>query len=234
MEITVRSVKVLKAGTNQYGDWKLVKVYTDNEEYTTLADGADHITGGSTINITDMDEDAKGKKFKKFEIIALGNIPSVPVGTDQPSDNEYWERKQAIERSSIEAQVAFKGMVELISTGMVKADTREYKATIEWAMTRLHSVSQIMAKIEEAKGETNKGSKGNKKAQTEPADRQDSGEATEPKTAGQLFNWIMSQDKNIKVPRAWIEAEYGVSHGEALTIETIQELYNQIKADKEW
>ena len=81
---------------------------------------------------------------------------------------------------------------------------------------------------------TVKDSKGNKKAQTEPADRQDSGEATEPETAGQLFNWIMSQDKNIKVPRAWIEAEYGVSHGEALTIETIQELYNQIKADKEW
>ncbi|MBA7652593.1 hypothetical protein ES703_60428 [subsurface metagenome] len=139
---------------------------------------------------------------------------------------------------SIESQVAFKGMVELISTGMVKADTNEYKATIEWAMSRLHSVAQIMATIEEAKVETTKTDKDNK-ADNQPEDEkqdigQDSGKVDIPKTPGQLFTWIRSRDKNITSPRAWIEANYEVSHGEVLTVEKIKELENQIKKDKGW
>ena len=58
-----------------------------------MADDADHILGGSTINITDMDEDAKGKKFKKFEILSLGDTPSVsaekePAKPYQPAPQE--------------------------------------------------------------------------------------------------------------------------------------------------
>ena len=228
MEIIVKGIKVLKTGTNDYGEWKLVKVTTEDEEYTTLAKEANLIPNGATINITDMDEDAKGKKFKKFEIVNGDNISQVSGNSPTPKRSE----RDSSTNDSIEAQVAFKGMVELISTGMVKANTMEYKATIEWAMSRLHSVEQIMATIEEAKGETNKANEGSLESQAKLADRQDSGEAI--KTAGDLFNWIISKDKNIKVPRVWLEAEYDVLNGEVLTIKRIGELYSQIKKDKEW
>jgi len=134
---------------------------------------------------------------------------------------------------SIESQTAFKGMVELISTGMVKADTREYKATIEWAMSRLHSVSQIMAKIEEAKGETNKDSK----TSDEPKEGAGSGqnsdkdESAEPKTVGEFLTYLTQH--GIKAPRAWLEVEHNVKAGETLTVKVCKELYNKIK-DKEW
>jgi len=140
---------------------------------------------------------------------------------------------KADRNDSIGAQVAFKGMVELISTGMVAKDSKEYKATIEWAMTRLHSVSQIMAKIEEVQGDT-KTVQGSPKAQGQPPDRQDSGEATDVKSAGELYNWIMSKDPSIKAPRIWIQTGYGITDKEVLTMEKCGELYNQIKADKEW
>ncbi len=71
MNIKVKSTKVLKTGTNNYGEWKLVGVTTDEDvEYTTLAKEADIIGEGVTINISNMDENAKGQKsFKKFEFV---------------------------------------------------------------------------------------------------------------------------------------------------------------------
>ena len=58
MQITVKSVKVLKTGTNRYGDWKLIQVITAEDiTYTTLANDAETITSGSNINIKDMDKD---------------------------------------------------------------------------------------------------------------------------------------------------------------------------------
>ena len=136
---------------------------------------------------------------------------------------------------SIEAQVAFKGMVELISTGMVKTGTEEYKATIGWAMSRINLPSVIIDKIEEAQGGI-KTVKSSPKAQGKSPAGQDSGQATdgEPKNAGELFNWIMSKDPSIKAPRLWIQTGYGVTDKEILTMEKCGELYNQIKADKEW
>ncbi len=119
-----------------------------------------------------------------------------------------------VERNdSIESQVAFKGMIELIATGIVKNSTKEYKATIEWAMSRLHSVAQIMAEVEKAKVAT---------------DNQEQ-DSEAPKTAGEFLNWIMKLDPNIKAPRAWLQVEYGVTDKEILTAERIKELYDKIK-----
>ena len=132
MKIAVKSVKVLKTGTNQYGDWKLVKVYTDEGiEYTTLAEEADQIPGGSTINITDMDEDEKGKKFKKFEIIVMGNVPPSSGGGNLPPGggnagmtNEMWDQKQRVERDSIEAQTRAERITELwIASKIMETDS---------------------------------------------------------------------------------------------------------------
>ncbi|KKL69717.1 hypothetical protein LCGC14_2112110 [marine sediment metagenome] len=112
MQITVKSVKVLKTGNNNYGEWKLVKVYTDKGEYTTLYTDADQIPGGSVINITDMDEDDKGKRFKKFEIIAAGATPpSTPPSSDMSKDE--WAEKDMVKRASIEGQNALTNLTNL-------------------------------------------------------------------------------------------------------------------------
>ena len=139
---------------------------------------------------------------------------------------------------SIESQVAFKGMIELIATGMVKTGTREYNATLEWGMSRLHSVAQIVAKIEEVKGEITKSSKDSKvdnKSQDEGEGAgQDSNEVepTEPKTVGEFLTWLTSN--GIKAPRTWLEVEYNVGNKEVLTIERCCKLYVAIKKDKRW
>ncbi|KKN60895.1 hypothetical protein LCGC14_0527660 [marine sediment metagenome] len=118
MQIQVKSVKVLSKGTNDYGEWKLVKVTTADTEYTTLAKEADTLKPGMVINITDMDEDEKGKKFKKYEVVNAGDNPATapnsPATVQQPNDHEYWERKQAIERRSIERQVSAKIAFEFV------------------------------------------------------------------------------------------------------------------------
>lgn len=115
MQITVKSVSTLKTGENNYGPWKLVKVVTDkDEEYTTLAKEADTITKGSIITITNMDEDDKGKKsFKKFEVVSAGTAPA-SSGNGGDMTNEMWTEKQAVERTSIEGQVAMKCWTELV------------------------------------------------------------------------------------------------------------------------
>ena len=64
-------------------------------------------------------------------------------------------------------------------------------------------------------------------AQAEPPSEQDDAEI--PKTAGDFFNWIMKRDPNIKAPRVWLQAEYGVTDKEILTAERIKELYDMIK-----
>ena len=126
---------------------------------------------------------------------------------------ERVQSQSKVERNdSIESQVAFKGMVELIATGIVKNSTKEYKATIEWAMSRLHSVAQIMAEVEKAKVTT---------------DNQEQ-DSEAPKTAGEFLNWIMKRDPSIKAPRVWLQAEYKVTDKEILTAERIKELYDKI------
>jgi len=121
---------------------------------------------------------------------------------------------------SIEAQVAFKGMVELISTGMVGKDTKEYRATIEWAMSRLHSVEQIVAKIEEAVGGTS--TKGGQGAQT--TDKQ----------AERVSGFFKYLENHGVEDVATFLTKYGVDPEEILTEKRCEELYKTIKKDKEW
>ena len=110
MQVTVTEpTKVLKSGTNDYGPWKLVKVVTDKEEYTTLAKGADELGAGAVINIEGLDQNEKEQwKFKKFEIVSVGEPPQPkPVEhASKEEESKYWEKKQALERLSIEGQKA--------------------------------------------------------------------------------------------------------------------------------
>lgn len=223
MKITVKEVRVLKTGENKKGKWELIKVTSDDgTEYTTFDKKAKHLNPGAVFEAEVELKEGKASFSEVSNVISQG----------EAQEKLFKQSRGASTDASIESQVAFKGMIELISTGMVKKDSKEYGATIEWAMSRLHSVEQIMATIEEAKFETHTTFEGNQETQSKPIDRQDSGEAV--KTAGELFNWIMSHNKDIKMPRAWIEAEYKVTHEEILTIEKVQELYKAIKQKMSW
>lgn len=99
MQITVKAIKVLKKGTNDYGEWKLVQVTTiEDVKYTTLAKEAETINPGSIINIKDMDKDDKGREsFKKFEVEEKGQSPAqASPGTN----GESQDRQRSIENQN--------------------------------------------------------------------------------------------------------------------------------------
>jgi len=92
MQITVKSTKVLKTGTNDYGEWNLVQVTTiEDIKYTTLAKEAEAITPGSIINITDMDKDEKEREsFKKFEVVEQASTQKVSRIESAPQEIGMW------------------------------------------------------------------------------------------------------------------------------------------------
>ena len=154
MQITVKSTKVLKTGEGEYGVWKLVGVTTDKDvKYATFAEGADELTTGSTINITDMDENEKGKSFKKYELVGAATIQPQkenPTLREAAKANDEmtpdkWADKDRITRESIEAQVAFKGIVDLVK-GFYSVPKYEipvylfnvYMKALDWALARLN------------------------------------------------------------------------------------------------
>lgn len=123
MQITVKSTKVLKTGTNQYGDWKLVQITTaEDVKYTTLAKEADMIPSGSTINITDMDKDEQGREsFKKFSITNKGKATSPVSGDDSPE-----------KRKSIENQTRAYIIADLYKAEKLEADSSQVVSLLAW------------------------------------------------------------------------------------------------------
>ncbi|KKM93461.1 hypothetical protein LCGC14_1208120 [marine sediment metagenome] len=100
MQVKVTLTKVLKTGEGAYGEWKLIKVTTESGDYTTFADGAETLTPGTVINISDMDKDDQEREsFKKYEIVKAGKEQPSSKKNGSPSDPA---------RVSIERQVAAK------------------------------------------------------------------------------------------------------------------------------
>ena len=143
MEITVKSVKVLKTGSNERGEWKLVKIVTDEgAEYTTLAKEADIIAEGVTINISNMDEKEYNgvvqKSFKKFEFVhgaakpaEKGPVDTEALRTDKPP--------QIDDRTlDIHHQVAVKEIGELWRCGHITETDAVNKKLIAWYMNWIY------------------------------------------------------------------------------------------------
>jgi len=152
MNINVKSTKVLKTGTSDYGEWKLVQVITDEDvKYTTLAKEADQISLGVTLNISNLDENDKGKSFKKFEYVE-GTAKPAPTPSEQMTPAK-WDDKDRITRASIEGQVALKCLTELTIAGIKLEDCPDIlssalRAKIEGFMGTTNPIPQ--AKEEEA------------------------------------------------------------------------------------
>ncbi|KKL89410.1 hypothetical protein LCGC14_1914970 [marine sediment metagenome] len=126
MQITVKTSKCLKKGTNDYGPWALFKIVaTDEKVYTTLSEGAEVLAPGAIFEPVDVilgeiKAGVQEYKFKKFTLVTAGSEPPPPgpngSGSYPEMSKEEWAEKQRIERSSFETQTAYKGILDLAGT----------------------------------------------------------------------------------------------------------------------
>jgi len=124
-------------------------------------------------------------------------------------------QKQTDREDSIESQVAFKGMIELLVAGIIKPDSTEGRTTIDWALGRLNPAVEIVSVIEKSTP---------KVAIVEE----------EPQNAKELLNWIISKDPSIKMPRTWLNENFAVDSKTVLNPEKVKELYEAIKIGMGW
>ena len=124
MNINVKSTKVLKTGTNDHGEYTMVKVVTDDGvEYITFAKEANQISPGVTISISNLDESDKGKSFKKFEYVQ-GTAKAAPTPSESMTPDK-WDEKDRIKNASIEGQAAMHDLTHLTIAGIKLEDCPE-------------------------------------------------------------------------------------------------------------
>jgi hypothetical protein len=129
MQVTVKSTKVLKTGEGDWGEWKLVKVVTESGDYTTFASGAEELSPGTVLDITDLNEDKGGKSFKKYTVISEGQGSSM--------SKDEWAEKDRIKNSSIEIQNAYTGVPALVELLKKYPDDLLANAAYNYAMSKL-------------------------------------------------------------------------------------------------
>ena len=122
MEITVKSVKVLKTGENKYGPWALYKIEAaDGKIYTTLADGADKLTPGTVFEPAEvmLGEEKDGVqefKFKKFTLVTAGSAPGPKTNGKPDMSKDDWAEKDRLERDARAANTCFMGIIQLATS----------------------------------------------------------------------------------------------------------------------
>ena len=113
MQITVKSLRVLKTGTGTKGDWELIGVTSeDGTNYGTFSKGAKNIISGTVIDIGEPVIDRGKISFKEYTVVSAP--ASVKPETMTP---ELWSEKDRIQRHSIERQTSIKCACEIASNG---------------------------------------------------------------------------------------------------------------------
>ena len=154
MEITVKEAKVLKTGTSKRGEWELIKVISDdNTEYTTF-DKQAKLPGGSVIEFELIIEEGK-LSFKECKVISEATPSVAPVNDNMSKDD--WASKQRIERASIETQVAYKGIPELVKTLAEYPNSELAKGAERWAMSKLGNGVKLKEESEQSSEVPDKG-----------------------------------------------------------------------------
>ena len=168
-----------------------------------------------------LDNDGIGQAIKLKVELYKGKYPYVAdfeVVKDEfvKQATEKIQKQTGQDREdSIESQVAFKGMIELMVASIIKPDSTEGTATINWALGRLNPAVEIVSVIDKATP---------KIAIVEE----------EPKNAKELLNWIVSKDPSIKMPRTWLNENFAVDSKTVLNPEKVKELYEAIKIGMGW
>ena len=142
MQITVKSVKVLKEGNRKDGAaYKMIGVVAeDGRQYATFHAGAINLKPGTVIML-DKVEVKTGKdnqeqwSFKEYEIVSAPEPEKThtgnPVNGMTPAD---WEKKDRLERESREANTCFMGVTELLTAKIILPDGELATAALDWAL----------------------------------------------------------------------------------------------------
>jgi len=153
MQVTVKSAKVAKTGTNKNGDWELIVVTSeDNTDYTTFDKKAKHLTNGSVIDIGEPTIREGKVGFKEFTMVSAPATPPpssvAKIDTSHEMTPDMWAEKDERQRLSIEAQVAYKGIMELAGAHENPISEKFeviFDAALDWAMAHFKT-SQPSAK----------------------------------------------------------------------------------------
>ena len=152
MQITIKSLRVIKEGFQKDGTtpYKWVSVTADDgsakgTEYTTFDSGVLKLGPGSVIDIGEVEIKEGKLKFKKVVNVISETAAAVTPPAPGPSSNGFpdmskgdWAEKQRIEHASFEAQTAFKGAIELLSTrGMCEEGKELIAAALAWGIKKL-------------------------------------------------------------------------------------------------
>jgi len=205
MQITVKSTKIAKTGTNKSGDWELVLVTSDDgTDYATFHKNAKNLIAGTVIDIGEPKIE-KGKcSFKEYEIVSAP-AETPPAGTSKSDMTpEMWAEKDRIERWSFEAQVAYKGIVELVKT--IYSTDKEipdelkkvYDVALNWALAHFQTSNPTPTKpVWQATKPTQEAT------EPEPIDW---GSNEEKITTPELLSWVAEANswKNTSACRSWL------------------------------
>lgn len=191
MQIKIKESKVVKTGTNKSGDWELIRVTSeDNTEYTTF-DKKSKLPSGSVIDFEPVIGEKGKLSFKECAVVSEGQV-AISLNDMTP---DMWADKQRIERTSIEAQVAYKGIVELMVAQILKPTEGAGKRAIDWAISKLgHEVIPKTKTPDTAQAEKDADELWPKAAEAEK------------EQSGDLFAWIAENMgwKDSKSAKSWI------------------------------
>ncbi len=115
MQITVKSIKVLKIGTNAKGDWELIGVTAeDGKSYTTFHKGVKNLASGTVVRLDEVTIKDDKTSFKEYVVVseptASSPAPGQPSNSMTPQD---WAEKDRLERRSREANTCFMGLTAM-------------------------------------------------------------------------------------------------------------------------
>ncbi len=145
-KITIKDISI-KTGTNDKGDWKLTNITgADGAKFSSFDHKAAELKAGDTIE-AEIEIKGKNNNIKEWKLISSAPITSPPT-SNNPSSNsmskEDWAEKDRIERASIEAQVAYKGIMEVManlqSDEIIKAGSKleiAFNQALDWAIGKL-------------------------------------------------------------------------------------------------
>lgn len=228
-KITVKSIE-LTTGTNEKGEWVKTQITSqDGAKMSSFDKKASELKEGDII---EGEIEVKGKYTNLKEWKFISSAPANPMPqSNSKMTQEQWAEKDRIERSSIEAQVAFKGIVELISTNPDASEPRlvnAYHLALEWAIKKLGGEPYKETIVNKEKPA--------QKSTTVPEEifpdeeRKEKTENKIPATPGELCAWCLKHGKQYNA--SWVAKEANVKS--ATEIKNVAEIYQTIKQMAGW
>jgi len=174
MQLTVKSTKIGRTGTNEKGDWELIVVTSDDgTDYTTFHKGAKNLLPGTVIEVGEVIIKNNKHSFKEYTVISAPTVPVVPVSNGHGMTPELWSEKDKLQRQSIETQVCFKGIIELAASPNFEQWDKlnlALDAALDWALAHFQPVKG-MPKVEKPQSD-----KAVNKPVTDPGEFKDLGD----------------------------------------------------------